>query len=226
MKHFENKSAIQHVIEKQASGKIAASEIHGTEISGPLSAATDACRETALVLALITLFQVPLLLFGLAFLVWKVGRAGWLGWFRLERLHRVLEQEQWEIEHNQEQEREELKELYEAKGFTGQLLEDVIDTLMADGDRLLRVMIEEELGLSLDAQEHPLKQAIGAGLGSLIALLVMLVTSPLWGAGTLLALSSLIAAKAEGNRPIPAMIWNIGIGALSFGTLYFLQEWL
>ncbi len=33
---------------------------------------------------------------------------------------------------------------------------------MADDNRLLRVMLEEELGLTLEAYEHPLKQAFGA----------------------------------------------------------------
>ena len=32
---------------------------------------------------------------------------------------------------------------------------------MADGDRLLRVMLEEELGFSLEVYDHPLKQALG-----------------------------------------------------------------
>ncbi len=92
-----------------------------------------------------------------------MGRSAWLGWSRLERLHRILAQEKWEIEHNREQEREELGVLYAAKGFEGKLLEDVLDVLMADGDRLLKVMVEEELGLTLESQVHPLKQGLGAG---------------------------------------------------------------
>ena len=49
--------------------------------------------------------------------------------------------------------------------FSGKLLDEVIDVLMADDNRLLQVMLEEELGLSLETYEHPLKQAAGAFFG-------------------------------------------------------------
>ena len=92
-----------------------------------------------------------------------------LGWARLERLHRIVEEERYEIENHRQQEREELKELYRAKGFQGKLLDEVVDVLMADGERLLKVMVEEELGLSLQSQEHPLKQGAGSALGAFVA---------------------------------------------------------
>src|SRR5262249_53556095 len=127
---------------------------------------------------LLTYFQLPvfapLLIVAGAWLIWKTGRSAWLGWSRIERLHRVVEQEKWEIEHHRQQEREELKALYATKGFEGKLLEDVLDVLMADGDRLLRVMVEEELGLTLESHEHPLKQAVGAGLGVLFSSILCL----------------------------------------------------
>src|SRR5262249_44443752 len=142
----------------------------------------DAARETCLALALLWLFGLhwaALLIFSGAWLIWKTGRSAWLGWSRIERLHRIVAQEKWEIEHHRQQEREELGALYAAKGFEGKLLEDVLDVLMADNDRLLRVMVEEELGLSLHSQEHPLKQATGAFLGvlagSILTLLGLLI---------------------------------------------------
>jgi vacuolar iron transporter family protein len=166
---------------------------------------------------------------GLGLVFWKTGRSAWLGWFRLERLHRIVAQEQWEIEHHRQQEREELKALYAAKGFEGKLLEDVLDVLMADGDRLLRVMVEEELGLTLESHEHPLKQGLGAFIGSFLAALICSLCFflyPAWGlvigAALVLAIGSAIAAKRERNRIIPAIVWNIGIGAVSFGFVYFM----
>ena len=180
--HFKGKDAIGHVAEAQAKGMISAAEIHGTEIPGPISAGADSARDTAFLLLLLSLIlqfldsklvPVPVLfVFLMGLLVFRTGRSAWLGWFRLERLHRVLEQEKWEIEHNRDQERAELKELYRAKGFDGKLLEDVTDVLMADGDRLLKVMVEEELGLSLENVEHPLKQGLGAFIGVLAAGLI------------------------------------------------------
>jgi VIT1/CCC1 family predicted Fe2+/Mn2+ transporter len=145
----------------------------------------------------------------------------------------VVAQEKWEIEHNRPQEREELKALYSAKGFEGKLLDDVIDVLMADGDRLLRVMVEEELGLSLESHEHPLKQAIGAALGALIGcalcLLVFFIYPP-WGivigAALAMILSAASAAQHEGNKLVPAIVWNLGIGAIAFGFAWFMTQFL
>lgn len=242
--HFKDKSALDHVIEAQAQGIISAAEVHGVEIPGYLSAAYDAAREMAMLLALFwcllnslslsfaNLFSL-LLVFSASWLFWKMGRSAWLGWFRLERLHRVLEQERWEIEHHRQQEREELKELYAAKGFEGQLLEDVLDVLMADNDRLLKIMVEEELGLSLASNEHPLKQGFGAALGVLVSSLTCLGLFILWpelgvifGTIFIIFLSSIFYARLAQNKAIPAVIWNLGLAALSFGCLFFLLQFI
>lgn len=239
-KHFNDKEAIAHVVEKQALGIVEAQEVHGNEIPGHLSAATDSAKETSLYLCFVAIIlnyhQMTywetfsfLLLFFLATLVWKTCRSAWLGWSRLERLHRVISQEKWEIDHHRAQEREELKALYQAKGFQGKLLDDVVDVLMADGDRLLKVMVEEELGLSLETQQHPLKQALGAFIGAIIAGLAMgigfFISSP---TGTYIAcfavvlFSSLFAARYERNNAVQAVIWNLGLALLSIATAYFL----
>lgn len=239
--HFKDKDAIGHVVEAQAQGIIASTEIHGLETPGYISAAADAAREAALLLALLwgilaplhltlatTLEMLAVFAFGLS--LWKGGRSAWLGWFRLERLHRILEQEKWEIEHHRQQERSELKELYAAKGFEGKLLEEVLDVLMADDNRLLRVMVEEELGLSLASYEHPLKQGVGAFLGALgasviclLALIVLPSFGLLIGALLILAISGAVLAYHAQNRWVPAMVWNMGLGGLSFGCVYFLH---
>lgn len=240
--HFKDKDAIAHVIEKRADGVIALSEAHGMEIPGHISAAADAMRESALALMLIwtlasglnfTFNQCLILIlgFGTAWTLWKTGRSAWLAWSRLERLHRVIEEERFEIENNREQEREELTALYRAKGFEGALLESVIDVLMADGDRLLKVMLEEELGLTLEAHEHPLKQAIGAFIGSLLSfaiILAVLFLSPLYGiiiaSMSLIGLGGAISAKFENNKMISAIIWNVSIAVFSLGFMFFITK--
>lgn len=234
--HFKDKDAIGHVAEAQAQGIIASTEIHGIETPGYISAAADAARETALMLAIIWPIEPdPLLLSFIAcgWALWKGGRSAWLGWFRLERLHRILEQERWEIEHHRQQEREELKVLYAAKGFEGKLLEEVLDVLMADDNRLLKVMVEEELGLSLACYEHPLKQGLGAFLGAIGGAMISILGSILYphphlGIGISIAallvmgVSGAVLAAHAGNRWIPAIIWNVGLGCLALGCVYFL----
>jgi vacuolar iron transporter family protein len=242
--HFKGQTAVDHVVEAQANGIIASAEIHGTEIPGSISAATDAARETVIVLLLLNLFSIQLMwaesftqtifiVFIFGWMIWKIGRSAWLGWSRLERLHRILEEERWEIEHNRGQEREELKALYAAKGFEGKLLEDVLDVLMADGDRLLKVMIEEELGLTLEVHEHPLQQSLGAALGVFIASVFALSgymlghSVGLYIAALLtIILSSYISAKSQGNHFISAVIWNLAIAFLSIGMAHFLLDYL
>lgn len=243
-KHFKDKDAIAHVAEKQVEGFIASSEIHGTEIPGHIHASADAARDTAVALVLVWIIlvhhavapnQITLVLatFTGGWMLWKAGRSAWLGWSRLERLHRIIEQEKWEIEHHRQQERQELAVMYAAKGFEGKLLEDVLDVLMADGDRLLRVMVEEELGLSLEDQEHPLKQSLFAAIGSLIAGIICIVSYliyPSWGLliGALLVTgtSAAIAAQRAGNQLIPAFVWNIALAVLTIGFVYFMLPYL
>lgn len=237
--HFNGKDALEHVVEAQAEGLIDSTEIHGTETPGHISAASDAARDTAVtltftwaVLAHMDTFGWGILaIFSLGVICWKTGRSAWLGWSRLERLHRVLAQEKWEIEHHRQQERDELRVLYAAKGFEGGLLEDVLDVLMADGDRLLKVMVEEELGLRLQAYEHPLKQALGALAGASFAALVTLAAYaiyPLWGvligAFLVTALSAAVSASQARNAVVSAIAWNLGIFSFALGTVYFLLD--
>lgn len=242
--HFKGKDALSHVAEAQAAGLISSAEIHGTETPGHIAAGADAARESALLMLLIWIiliqFHIPqaqflqiLAAFSAGWIVWKAGRSAWLGWSRLERLHRIVAQEKYEIDHHRKQEREELKELYAAKGFEGKLLEEVLDVLMADDERLLRVMVEEELGLSLASHEHPLKQAFGAFVGSISAIAICMLG--LWvdsaygivlGSLLAIAIGAGILAYHSKNLLIPAIVWNLGLSLLSFGFVYFLINFL
>jgi hypothetical protein len=240
--HFEGREAIQHVVEHHTDGIVASAETHGKEMPGHISSGACAARESGIVILLLwTLLQhvgvsdtqFPLILgcFAGPFLLWRLGRSSLIEWGRLERLHRIIEEERWEIQHHRSQERDELKALYAAKGFEGQLLEDVLDVLMADNDRLLRIMLEEELGLRLGVHEHPLKQGFGAAVGTGIALMIMALgffLSPSLGilvaALSVMAASAAVAASYEKNKVIPAVIWTIGLAIVTYGSLDLLLD--
>ncbi|HEX4839970.1 MAG TPA: VIT1/CCC1 transporter family protein [Rhabdochlamydiaceae bacterium] len=230
--HFEGKSVLEHLKAARAKGALAAAEIHGSEMPGYLSAAADAARDTAVVLLLLSILlpHAVTLFFLVAggLFLWKIGRSALLGWARLERLHRVIEEERWEIEHARQQEREELAALYQAKGLTGKLLDEVITVMMADDNRLLHIMLEEEMGLALEVYEHPLKQSFGAGVGVIIATALFaggyFIFSPMVGTALTITIAALTVAKLERNRRIEALIWNLSLVAFVAGVIYFVKE--
>ena len=232
--HFEGKSVLEHLKEARAKGGLAAAEIHGTEMPGHLSAAADAARDTAVVLLLLwILFPTAislLLIFAAGLFLWKIGRSALLGWARLERLHRVIEEERWEIQHSRQQESEELAALYQAKGLSGKLLDDVVTVMMADDNRLLHIMLEEEMGLALEIYEHPLKQSVGAGIGVLLATALFaggyFFFSPIVTTALTIIIAAITVAKLEKNRRIEALIWNLSLVAFVGTSIYFLKKLL
>lgn len=242
--HFHGKSPLQHMVEVQAEGKISSAEVHGAETPGFLFAALDAARDIAIALLLISLILsyfefvppqafIVLFAFSAGFIVWKIGRAAWLSWSRLERLHRVMDEERREIEQNRAQEREELKALYNAKGFQGKLLDEVVDVLMADGDRALRVMLEEEMGFRLEENEHPLIQGLGAGAGALISAIIVLLATlssshivQFLAVALIFGVSCYITAKREHNKVIPAVVWNAGLALFAYLIVFFCMQYI
>lgn len=238
--HFKGKDAHTHINEVKGKEGAAFGEIHGAEAPGHIGAFADGMRELSFLLLLLfasfftlhlehgTLFKI-FIAASIGLILWKTCRSGWLGWMRLERLHRLINQEKYEIEHHREQEREELLALYSAKGFQEPLLGTIVDHLMNDSDRLLKVMLEEEMGLNLEAFEHPLKQALGAFLGTLSSALlfgIFFYFMPFWGpfiaAFLLLSGGALVTAYMNQNHLVNALVWTLAIATLSAATTYFL----
>ena len=239
--HFEGESALKHVVRKQSQGLLDSHEPHGGEMPDHLYALVDTAKELTILLLLLwnilsftetsDFIWVTMPVLALSLLIWKTCSATWHSWSRLERLNRLLEQERWEIENNRHQERDELRALYAAKGFEGKLLEEVLDVLMADGNRLLQIMLEEEMGLQLASYEHPLKEGLGAFLGALSTLVLVLSGFYFGGVfgGVIISFliiigSAVTVAKYQQAPLVPAIIWNIGIASLSFGSSFFLLE--
>jgi VIT1/CCC1 family predicted Fe2+/Mn2+ transporter len=64
-----------------------------------------------------------------------------------------------EVELLPEKEREEIREIYRAKGFEGETLERIVEVITAEKDRWVSVMMKEELGM-LPQDKSPLQIGI------------------------------------------------------------------
>jgi VIT1/CCC1 family predicted Fe2+/Mn2+ transporter len=122
-----------------------------------------------------------------------------------------IERERQEMARWPEREREEIRHIYRAKGFSGRLLDEVVAHITADPERWSNVMMREELGLSGEF-ESPWRSGITVGLAYLIGAAVPVIpyflTSgdtglPWSAAATLLTLF----AVGAGKTVITARAW-------------------
>ncbi|MCH6233209.1 VIT1/CCC1 transporter family protein [Cognataquiflexum rubidum] len=60
--------------------------------------------------------------------------------------------EYWEVENIPDKERQEIVEIYQAKGFEGELLEKVVDVIVSDKDRWVNEMMKDELNMMEDSK--------------------------------------------------------------------------
>ncbi len=128
----------------------------------------------------------------------------------------VLEQrvatERLEIRIEPDEERAELLEIYRQKGFSGSMLEHIVDHLTADEERWHRALVQDELGLVGDRQSNPWRQGLQIGLafvvGGLIPTIPVLLNlaEARWWAYGLTAVSALtlgaIKARYTGKGPL------------------------
>lgn len=70
-----------------------------------------------------------------------------------------IEREEWEMRNVPEAERREIEDIYKAKGFTGQDLDNIVNKITSDKKVWLDTMLTEELKLNLEIVGNPLKSA-------------------------------------------------------------------
>ncbi len=64
--------------------------------------------------------------------------------------------EQEHIKHFFEEEKKELRDMYEQKGFSGEILDKIVDTISNNPQIMLKVMLEEEFGIKEEERRNPL----------------------------------------------------------------------
>lgn len=139
--------------------------------------------------------------------------------------------EEYEMEHEPEEERWELKRIYMQKGLTEQEAEMVVSRLMKDKGKFLEDILTNELHVHRQNLQNPLKlgAVIGASflIGAFVPLLPYLVsTKPASSvASVILSLAFLFAAgewkgRIVGRKRLRSGVETLAIGAVAAGVLY------
>lgn len=226
--------------------QVLGAEAHLTEVSDwrmALVSARDALILVWLTWVLLQSLETPAVS-GQLLVAFSIGVAMLFGistgrstWTRVRYYEAELDRERGEIQNNLEHEREEVRVLYAAKGFEGDLLEKIVDTLSADDDRLLRVMMEEELGLSMNHVAHPLVvgawnfagAVLAGGTLALPTLWLEPTMASKWvigGGGLLLTIVSVVSARVTGRTVMEFLASGIVMAAVTGGIVFFLAQWL
>jgi VIT1/CCC1 family predicted Fe2+/Mn2+ transporter len=93
---------------------------------------------------------------------------------RNEYIEMKRKQEEWEIENLEDQEKEEIREIYSKKGFKEELLEEVVRIITSRRKVWIDTMMKEELGLIEDGK-RPLDSSISTFVGfNLIGLIPLI----------------------------------------------------
>jgi VIT1/CCC1 family predicted Fe2+/Mn2+ transporter len=98
-------------------------------------------------------------------------------------------------------ERAEVRAIYERKGFSGALLDRIVDTITADPDVWVALMMSEELHLAPVSQRHALRSALVVGLSALVGALLPIAPFLFVGVG---------AAAAASGGVAGALLFGVG----------------
>jgi predicted membrane protein (TIGR00267 family) len=105
-----------------------------------------------------------------------------------------LEREYRHISAVPDLERQEIREIYQDKGFKGELLERTIDTITANRDVWVAVMMAEEHQLSPVEPRQALRAAVVVGLSAIVGSLIPLLPFVFLSVKMSMVVSTLIAA--------------------------------
>ncbi|HLX55561.1 MAG TPA: VIT1/CCC1 transporter family protein [Ktedonobacteraceae bacterium] len=134
------------------------------------------------------------------------------GYLSARTARQILDQriatERYEIELEPEEERAELVTIYQNKGFSGPLLQHVVNHLTANKERWHKAMVHDELGVVEDTHINPWLEGAQVGvsfvIGGLIPTIPLFFSLPQarWWAFGLTALTAMVlgAVKARYTR--------------------------
>ncbi|MEA3378234.1 MAG: VIT1/CCC1 transporter family protein [Nanoarchaeota archaeon] len=84
-------------------------------------------------------------------------------------------EEKKESEENLQEAKKEIEEIYSRKGFQGTLLNKIVNKISSNKKVLIETMMREELNLSTEGFEHPVKNAFIIGIAAIFGSLIPVV---------------------------------------------------
>ncbi len=122
-------------------------------------------------------------------------------------------------------EREEIRRIYEAKGFTGKQLDEIVDTITSDEQRWVDVMLAEELKVSPVEESGLLKTAVIVGFAAVVGSLIPVapffglpVWMAMWAAIALAGASLFIVGEYKATVTV-GIWWKSGLQMLGIGLV-------
>ncbi|HSD98936.1 MAG TPA: VIT1/CCC1 transporter family protein [Patescibacteria group bacterium] len=137
-----------------------------------------------------------------------------------------LRKERREIEKYPQMETEEVRRIFEAKGFTGKVLEEIVTTIIADKHIWLDTMMREELGIEKVETRNIFRSAAVVGvttaIGSIVPLLPFFFTAHLpFNTNVILAIIvcaiALFGVGAYQALSLVGSWWKSGIRMIAIG---------
>ncbi|MGM0580696.1 MAG: VIT1/CCC1 transporter family protein [Bacteroidota bacterium] len=157
-----------------------------------------------------------------------------------QNYHKQKAIEYWEVDNLPETEREEIREIYQEKGFEEPLLSQVVDVITKDKDRWVDVMMKDELGL-IEDEKSPFQTGLFTFISfvviGLIPLMVFVadyinieVTNKfLWSSimtGIGFIFIGFLKSKVTNNSIIKGVSETLLLGGLAAFVAYFVGDFL
>lgn len=93
----------------------------------------------------------------------------------IDEYNRQKNIEYWEVDNVPEQEKEEVRQIYRNKGFSGNLLEQIVNVITSNRERWVDLMMKEELEMS-QVQMSPYSTALATFLSFVVVGFIPLLT--------------------------------------------------
>ena len=155
-----------------------------------------------------------------------------------QELEQIREEEERHIEQTPEGEREEIRQIFAAKGFENELLEEVVDVICADRQTWVDTMLREEYGLQLQTRS-PVKASwitflafCAAGAVPLLPYLFGDIEADnlfFWSAvmtGVVFLIIGFLRGRVFDRNPWLSALSTLGLGAGASAIAYLLGFWV